>query len=58
VQVALDLGLLDAFPAEVRETSPGQFVALPGPRFEPAATVTRAALAVVVNRFAALFRTQ
>jgi serine protease AprX len=42
VQIALDRGLLKAFPAEIREVAPGQFVALPGPRFEPNRKVTRA----------------
>jgi len=42
VQVAIDHGLLQAFPAEVRQIAPGQFVAVPGPRFEPARTLKRA----------------
>ena len=42
VQLALDRGLLQAYPAEIRQTGPGQFVAVPGPRFEPARTVRRA----------------
>lgn len=42
VQIALDRGLMQAFPAEVREVAPGQFQAIPGPRFEPARTVKRA----------------
>ena len=42
VQLALDKGLLQAYPAEVRQVAPGQFVALPGPRFEPARRVKRA----------------
>jgi hypothetical protein len=42
VQIALDKGLLESFPAEVQEVAPGQFVALPGPRFEPNRKVTRA----------------
>jgi serine protease AprX len=41
VQLALDRGLLQAYPAEVRQIGPGQFVAVPGPRFEPARTVRR-----------------
>ncbi len=41
VQIALDKGLLKAFPAEVRQDSPGHFVALPGPRFEPQTLVKR-----------------
>ena len=42
VQIALDKGLLQAFPAEVRQDSQGQFIALPGPRFEPGTLVKRA----------------
>ena len=42
VQVALDKGLLQAYPAEIRQVAPGQFVALPGPRFEPSRPVKRA----------------
>jgi serine protease AprX len=42
VQIALDKGLLQAYPAEIRQTGPGQFVAVPGPRFEPARPVKRA----------------
>jgi serine protease AprX len=42
VQIALDKGLLQALPAGVQEIAPGQFVAVPGPRFEPARTVKRA----------------
>lgn len=42
VQLALDNGLLEAFPAEVREVGPGQFQVIPGPRFEPSRGVTRA----------------
>lgn len=53
VQVAIDKGLFEVFPAEIRETAPGQFVAIPGPRFEPNTTMTRARLAqklVVFNQ--------
>jgi serine protease AprX len=42
VQIALDKGLMEAFPAEVRQVAPGQFQALPGPRFEPGRMVKRA----------------
>lgn len=42
VQLAIDRGLMEAFPAQVREVAPGQFQAVPGPRFEPARTVKRA----------------
>ncbi len=42
VQLAIDRGVLQAFPAEIREIAPGQFQAVPGPRFEPVRPVTRA----------------
>jgi serine protease AprX len=42
VQLALDKGLLQAYPAEIKQIGPGQFVAVPGPRFEPARQVKRA----------------
>jgi hypothetical protein len=57
VQVALNLGLFEAFPAEVRQIGPGQFQVIPGPRFEPATTVSRATLAVKLNAFRQLFTT-
>lgn len=41
VQLALDRELLQAYPAEIRQIGPGQFVAVPGPRFEPARQVKR-----------------
>jgi serine protease AprX len=41
VQLALDNGLLQAYPAEIKQTGPGQFVAVPGPRFEPSRAVRR-----------------
>lgn len=41
VQIALDRGVLEAFPAEVREIAPGQFQVIPGPRFEPNTLVKR-----------------
>jgi hypothetical protein len=44
-QLAINKGLFEAFPAEVRQVSPGQFIALPGPRFEPNTVITRAQLA-------------
>ena len=56
VQIALDRGLLEAFPAEVRQIAPGQFIAIPGPRFEPNTVLTRASLAMRVNKFAQLFK--
>lgn len=57
VQVAIDRGLFEAFPAEVRQIGPGQFEALPGPRFEPNTTMTRATMAVKLNGFKQLFTT-
>lgn len=42
VQIAIDRGVMQAFPAELREIAPGQFQAIPGPRFEPARIVNRA----------------
>lgn len=57
VQVALDLGLFEAYPAEVIEIAPGQFQVIPGPRFEPAANVSRGALAGKLNTFRQLFST-
>ncbi|MFY9622665.1 MAG: S8 family serine peptidase [Pyrinomonadaceae bacterium] len=42
VQIAIDKGLMEAFPAEVRQIAPGQFQAIPGPRFEPSRVVKRA----------------
>ena len=56
VQLAIDKGLFEAFPAEVRVIN-GQFTVLPGPRFEPNTTVTRATLATKLNRFSQLFTT-
>ena len=42
VQIAIDRGLMESFPAEVRQIGPGQFQAMPGPRFEPNRVVKRA----------------
>jgi serine protease AprX len=57
IQIAIDKGLFEVFPAEVREIAPGQFIAVPGPRFEPATTVSRAALARKLSAYRALFAT-
>ncbi len=54
VQLAIDKGFLEVYPAEVRQTPTG-FVAIPGPRVEPNAAVTRAALATKFNLFAPRF---
>jgi len=55
VQLAIDKGVMEAFPAELREIAPGQFVAVPGPRFEPNTFVTRAGLAAKLSKFAQRF---
>jgi serine protease AprX len=55
VQIALDKGLFEAFPAEVRQIAPGQFQAIPGPRFEPATALTRGTLATKLEKFLALY---
>ncbi|HEY0098683.1 MAG TPA: S8 family serine peptidase [Pyrinomonadaceae bacterium] len=55
VQFAIDRGFLEVYPAEVKQVAPGQFIALPGPRVEPANGLTRAALAAKVNTFAERF---
>ncbi|HEY0546964.1 MAG TPA: S8 family serine peptidase [Pyrinomonadaceae bacterium] len=55
VQIAINDGLFEAYPAQVVQTGPGQFQVLPGPRFEPATTVTRATLAVKLNQYRQLF---
>jgi serine protease AprX len=57
VQIAINKGLFEAFPAEVRQIAPGQFIAIPGPRFEPATTVSRAVLAGKLNTYRTLFTT-
>ncbi|HYH86374.1 MAG TPA: hypothetical protein VEX60_13055, partial [Pyrinomonadaceae bacterium] len=45
VQIAIDKGLIPAFQAEFRQVAPGQFVIVPGPRFEPTRMVKRAEFA-------------
>lgn len=55
VQIAIDKGFLEVYPAEVRQIGPGQFQAIPGPRVEPNAVITRAALATKVNLFVQRF---
>lgn len=55
VQLAIDRGFLEVYPAEVKRLASGQFVAVPGPRVEPLNGLTRGALAVKVNAFAARF---
>lgn len=55
VQVAIDKGLFEAFPAQIIQIAPGQFQALPGPRFEPNANVSRATFASKLNLYRQLF---
>ncbi|HEX8775662.1 MAG TPA: S8 family serine peptidase [Pyrinomonadaceae bacterium] len=50
VQLAIDKGLMEAFPAETRIGPLGQVIALPGPRFEPDRTVNRAELVNPMTR--------
>jgi serine protease AprX len=57
VQIAINKGLFEVFPAEVREVAPGQFIAIPGPRFEPSTTVTRVGLAQKLSAYRTLFTT-
>jgi serine protease AprX len=57
VQVALNLGLFEAFPAGVVQIAPGQFQAMPGPRFEPSTNVNRATLATKLNLYRQLYTT-
>jgi len=57
VQIAINKGLFEAFPAEVRQIAPGQYIVVPGPRFEPGTTVDRATLAAKLNTYRQLFTT-
>lgn len=57
VQLAIDKGLFEAFPAQVIQTAPGQFTVLPGPRFEPNTNVKRADLAGRLAVYQGLFNT-
>ena len=41
VQLAIDRGFLEVYPAEIKQTGPGQFIVIPGPRVEPARVVKR-----------------
>lgn len=54
MQIAIDKGFLEVYQASVVQT-PAGFVAKPGPRVEPNATVTRAALAAKLNLFVQRF---
>jgi serine protease AprX len=55
VQIAIDSGIFEAFPAEIVQIAPGVFQAKPGPRFEPATNVTRADFAGRLNKYRDLF---
>jgi serine protease AprX len=55
VQIALDRGMVEAFPASVQQLPNGSFQALPGPRFEPKTLVTRGVMASKLNLFTAQF---
>ncbi|MDQ3816710.1 MAG: S8 family serine peptidase [Acidobacteriota bacterium] len=55
VQFAIDKGFLEVYPAQIVQTGPGQFQAMPGPRVEPGTVLTRGALATKINLFAARF---
>jgi hypothetical protein len=54
VQLALDRGLLQAYPAEIKQVAPGQFVAVPGPRLEPSRPIKRAEFATSMTKLIAL----
>jgi serine protease AprX len=55
VQIAINNGMFETWPAQVIQIGPGQWQALPGPRFEPATLVKRAALAAKLTAFQDLF---
>ena len=57
VQIAIDDGMFEAYPATVIQVAPGQYQAVPGPRFEPGWGVTRATLAAKLAAFNTLFTT-
>lgn len=57
VQIAINKGLFEAYPAELREVAPGQWQAFPGPRFEPGSTVARGSLAIKLDKYRLLFTT-
>jgi serine protease AprX len=57
VQIALNTGLFEAFPASVTQLGPGQFQILPGPRFEPNTSLSRATLAEKLNSYRQMFWT-
>ena len=53
--MAIDLGLFEAFPAEVRQIAPGVFQVVPGLRFEPSTIVGRATLAAKLVAYRQMF---
>jgi serine protease AprX len=57
VQVAINLGLFEAFPAEVRQIASGQYQVIPGPRFDPTTPQSRATLASKLHVYRQLFTT-
>ncbi len=57
VQIAINNGVFEAFPAQVIQNGNGTFTVLPGPRFEPNTGIVRATLASKLNRFRRLFTT-
>ena len=57
VQIAINSGLFEAFPAEIRQIGPGQFIAVPGPRFEPLTNVKRSDFAQRLLTYRQLFTT-
>ncbi|MBV9215043.1 MAG: S-layer homology domain-containing protein, partial [Acidobacteria bacterium] len=57
VQIAINDGMFEAFPAELKQVAPGQFQAVPGPRFEPGTGLTRGTLAAKLGVFNTLFVT-
>lgn len=57
VQLAIDKGLFETYPAGVIEIAPGQFQVVPGPRFEPASNVSRAVFAGKLGTYRQLFTT-
>jgi serine protease AprX len=57
VQIAIDKGLFETDPGGVIEIAPGQFQVVPGPRFEPNSSVTRALFARTLGTYRQLFTT-
>src|SRR5206468_697000 len=57
VQIAINDGMFEAFPAEIRQIGPGQYQAIPGPRFEPTTTINRATFAGKLTAYRQLFTT-